>query len=557
MEAIKGALSCILILIIGIKRDATAVELKSAILEILGYPQDLLTKSKSLIYRYTVYTPQEGMKHILMSSRDDRLETIRRVFGIDKYKRINENFGKFLSKVKDKVKEYEIRLEDLPKIVEKEVRILDELNRDIRVNRTLLDSKLEQIENNKENVVRVKESLERLKTEIGILQENKFDADRYKNIEESIKKNEMDLYKINNDIQDLKTKKAGSEENKKKFIELDFCPYCNQKVSGEHKHDVVGEETNRIEAYDKKIVRLIEEKSKIESVSAGLKEEIKRMQEIKVNYEIFIVKRENIDSKNMELERLDANNDKLTKEIEVIKVENSKLENKWQNLENIQDNYDKFKEELEELRENSKTVEIEILGIERESRGYEYELNELRKRTEILLKIKENLSYIRQLRYWIENSFMNIMLIMEKKILLRVHNEFNSLFEKWFNMLVDSEILKVKLDEEFTPLIEQAGHDMEYENLSGGEKTAAALAYRLALNQVINKLMSTIHTKDIIVLDEPTDGFSEEQLDRLRLVLDELDLNQVILVSHENKIESFVDHVIRFNKEGHETRVIY
>jgi len=51
-------------------------------------------------------------------------------------------------------------------------------------------------------------------------------------------------------------------------------------------------------------------------------------------------------------------------------------------------------------------------------------------------------------------------------------------------------------------------------------------------------------------LDEPTDGFSDQQLDKVRDILNELNVNQLILVSHEPKIESFVDNVIRFKKEG-------
>ena len=59
-----------------------------------------------------------------------------------------------------------------------------------------------------------------------------------------------------------------------------------------------------------------------------------------------------------------------------------------------------------------------------------------------------------------------------------------------------------------------------------------------------------------MILDEPTDGFSDEQLDRVRNVLSELNLKQLILVSHEPKIESFVDNIIRLNKEQHITRII-
>jgi exonuclease SbcC len=59
----------------------------------------------------------------------------------------------------------------------------------------------------------------------------------------------------------------------------------------------------------------------------------------------------------------------------------------------------------------------------------------------------------------------------------------------------------------------------------------------------------------LIILDEPTDGFSETQLDRLRLVLDELNIKQVILVSHESKIESFVDNIISLSKKDHVSEI--
>ncbi|PIN71895.1 chromosome segregation protein SMC, partial [Candidatus Woesearchaeota archaeon CG10_big_fil_rev_8_21_14_0_10_47_5] len=84
--------------------------------------------------------------------------------------------------------------------------------------------------------------------------------------------------------------------------------------------------------------------------------------------------------------------------------------------------------------------------------------------------------------------------------------------------------------------------------------TSCSLAYRLALNRVINNNLA-LNTRNFIALDEPTDGFSNQQLDRMRDVLDQLGLKQVIIVSHEQKIESFVESVIRIAKEEHVSRV--
>jgi len=82
------------------------------------------------------------------------------------------------------------------------------------------------------------------------------------------------------------------------------------------------------------------------------------------------------------------------------------------------------------------------------------------------------------------------------------------------------------------------------------------LSYRLALNKVINDIVAEIKTKDIIMLDEPTDGFSTEQLDKVRDVLEQLNMKQVIIVSHESKIESFVENVIRVQKQDHASVVL-
>ena len=56
------------------KYDGTPTELKARILELIGYPPELLTKTKTLIYRYTVYVPQERMKQIIMDDAELRLE---------------------------------------------------------------------------------------------------------------------------------------------------------------------------------------------------------------------------------------------------------------------------------------------------------------------------------------------------------------------------------------------------------------------------------------------------------------------------------------------------
>ena len=97
----------------GMKKEGTPIELKTSIIQMLGYPKEMITKTRNLVYRYTVYTPHEEMKQILSEDEDERLDTLRKVFGIDKYKRIRENAIIVIRNLKEKRKEMEIRISDL------------------------------------------------------------------------------------------------------------------------------------------------------------------------------------------------------------------------------------------------------------------------------------------------------------------------------------------------------------------------------------------------------------------------------------------------------------
>jgi exonuclease SbcC len=168
--------------------------------------------------------------------------------------------------------------------------------------------------------------------------------------------------------------------------------------------------------------------------------------------------------------------------------------------------------------------------------------------------IKKKTEKIRKLEYWISEKFMEIILFTEKQVMLTLKEEFSKLFSKWFSILV-SESLSAKLDDDFSPVVEQQDYELDYAFLSGGERTAIALAYRLSLNQVINSLLSHIKTRNLVILDEPTEGFSTQQLDKMREVLSQLNVEQLILVSHEQKIEGFVDNIIRLTKDAGITKI--
>jgi len=161
---------------------------------------------------------------------------------------------------------------------------------------------------------------------------------------------------------------------------------------------------------------------------------------------------------------------------------------------------------------------------------------------------------LREASAWLLEFFIPALEEIERFVLNGINHQFEALFRKWFGMLVEGTELEVTIDENFTPVVNQGGYELDIWALSGGEKTSVALAYRLALNQMV-KEVSAAGEGNLLILDEPTDGFSHEQLARVREVLMELKAPQIIIVSHERELESFADSIFRVVKENGVSRV--
>ncbi|MBI5880715.1 hypothetical protein HZB90_01145 [archaeon] len=222
----------------------------------------------------------------------------------------------------------------------------------------------------------------------------------------------------------------------------------------------------------------------------------------------------------------------------------------------LEEYYKQGKEQLDKLLDEERKLEVRQGEIRKEMEGVSKLITSFERDVAEKEKAQSRYEYLNSAQEWLEEMFLNLMATMEKQIMARAHTQFSELFSTWFNLLIEDESISVRIDDTFSPVVTQNGYDTDISHLSGGEKTSVALAYRLALNKVINDIMSGIKTKDLLILDEPTDGFSSEQLDKVRNVLDELNMKQTIIVSHEAKIESFVDHVIRIHKNEHVSRVV-
>ena len=571
------------------KQEVSVTELKNKVLEILNYPKEF-SKKQNLLYKFTVYTPQEEMKEIITQDSKSRINTLRHVFGIDKYKRILENTSIVLSKIreekrhkegqtsnleedkqilKNKQEELEQKKENLEEHkknletrkkereeaekekeeISKKIEEKNRLNQEIEKTKIMVSNKQEKIADNKRTIKKLEEQINELKT-------IEFDESKIsKNQEEisKLKENKKQLedrrLEISSKVSSLNMKNDENNKIKEKLKHIEVCPTCLQNVNWDYKTNVLKKMDNNINQNTQEKEKLNNEKQRIIKQIEKIDQEISKLEKEIQDLQILKMKIQRIEEKEKQKNEIEENNKYLEKDIKMLDSHVQSLKSSILELQKYKNIFEEKEKKLKQTQEKEKSVEIKIAEVKREIEMYKQQIEDTKKRIEKTEEIKKQLNHLNNLLNWISANFVSVISHTERNVMIKLKKEFSRLFTKWFSMLVP-ETFDVRLDNEFTPIIEYQDYEIEYSYLSGGERTAVALAYRLALNQVINSLLSKIKTNDLVILDEPTDGFSESQLDKMRNVLEQLSVKQLVIVSHEQKIESFVENVIRFKKEN-------
>lgn len=552
----------------GTEQELMPVELKAKMVEMLGYSQDIVRKNRP-IFRYTVYTPQEKMKDILFDE-NTRLETLRKIFSVDKYGQIKSNAKMFVSELRSMKRENEALSKDLEKkLAEKqeketererllvmldrhniELSSLDMLLQEKQGEFDALKRKMSEMESVRREIAR-KEAEIRVKSGRLPVIEREMSSISEKTSSFSFTKENYDISALVSEMDELEGKKGKliseqavltSEMSRLGSVLKDgVCSFCGQKINdktGFQKHLsekewILSELKKNTEFADARLIKLKEQKRLTEKIESEMR--------LREEYE----KRKN---------SLEAEHASITSDLTALRDELSMLSSVDKSI--VEENYYKIEEEINSVNMSRLVAEKEKSRCEQQLYDMKNFLLSVDREVKEKQAARDKIIYINELVSWFDTYFIELMDIIERRVMAALQQVFNDFFQKWFGIIM-GEQFSVRVDENFSPVIEQNGYVTEYSNLSGGEKTAVALAYRLALNRVINAMIETIKTKDILILDEPTDGFSSEQLDRIRDVIAELQVKQVILVSHEPKIDTFVDNVIKVYKEDHISRVVY
>jgi len=419
---------------------------------------------------------------------------------------------------------------------------------------------------------------------------------------ESLKKQKT---KYETNIENLK-------EDIGKFAELGAkCPVCEQKITVEHLKDLESERKTKLAKLNAELKKIVDSFFETKKHHTKLSKEIDKLESKISENQQMIPQIEEFEEKSTKFAQIEAKNkelqiqNKIPKEkfeyetnepVEylsalkdvLVEYENAstsiveteknqektlKFISKHQiDLKSLEVNITKNKKEIQSIEKQVKLfadIDDEIRSTEQEFKENNEKINQVSalsasskqnleneqekisiNKEKITKSQKWKIEHAKFSEYfeWLTVFFIPTISQIEKQVLLSILQSFNETYHRWYSILVEDPTKESSIDEDFTPIVRQDGFDQEIGYLSGGEKTSIALAYRLTLNSLMRKETESLKS-NLLILDEPTDGFSKNQLGKIREVLDELKSQQIVLVSHEKELETYVDNIFQISKE--------
>jgi len=554
-------------------------ELKERILEILRFNEPRDPRSQSLIYRYAIFTPQEEMKAILALNPQERLKTLYKVLRIEDYKIARDNAQLASTACNTRAAILEASASDVDT---KRAELLS-LGGDIsQAKQTIahkridegalqgaldaLDERLKNLRGQKEalaqaegRIPQLERQIERAQNDIRVAQRELSDATKelttreqeIEQLKELKRPTEQDESGLKASIEVLSQSHAKFTKDAAFFdsalrnyerIRADgVCPTCGREADvTQFTKKIAAEEARRADLQQQieNVEKALSEASALLSALEAYSRSQDKLALFQAPAEMVRQKiarnEEKIRTAEQEVATLGSSLGKARDEVERMKqiaVDLTKLETNRRETANALSSIGKEVSSLEATVEQQKKL---VASLEREVEAKERDVKKARLLTEN--------------KIWLADYFIKTLESIERHVMIAFQQEFNQFFQQWFELLVEDPTKSARIDEDFSIIVEQDGYEQNVNYLSGGEKTSVALAYRLALNMIVRKVATSMES-NLLILDEPTDGFSKEQLLKVQEILIELECPQVIIVSHERELESFADQIFRVSKE--------
>jgi len=498
--------------------------------------------------------------------RKEELEEMEERLNRD-LKALIEKKSSFESQINQYNKSIRAQMEDLVNKVKQVVsKVTSELGLNIAetsdsVKNTLV-MLLEKLREKKNTILVEKDKLEseltKLKSTIENLEaEERNISEQYRDRSSKLEAEKQRLKELENELSE-----------KKRLLEEGTCPLCLQPISHQHGYELISETETKIMRVKSKIKELEEELEKLYSRRTKLEQSIEN------------TKRECNDRRDQR--------DRIIELMKVLDIYENKLNSCLEDLSRLEQeakavDIDKIKAELEEVKRKIDEVNSSIQNVRNEKKYLENQLIDLTMQLGSLTKEKENIEnqlgeaeklekdlsekISRRDKYMklqdTLSKLVELVEYLEKEVLRLLAREFKDLFSKYVRILLHDQPLEATVTDDFglvfKVLVGSRSHDIR--SLSGGQNIALSLAYRLALNATVRAYSPQLK-KSVLILDEPTTGFSRELVVRLRELLEELGsvkLGQIIVVTHDKALMEVGDCKIKLELDASklETKIDY
>ena len=571
----------------GRRTDMSPADLKERVIGLMKFNEPSNPRAESLVYRFAVFTPQEQMKEIIQKDSEDRLRVLRRVLGISEYQLAAENsdiveqrikrdaYG--LKKASEDLEEKEALASTLSSEIaqlEKRLPILEDKRSAAEAELAELESRSKDLVSKREAVSNVASKAPTLERSVKMLATAARDAldkadrlearlkDQYVLFMEEFEKGKPPSERSTDALdQELTGKRRGHEEKMatlrvmqsqfrgtEELLQGGKCPRCGQKIDHVQLGDKAAHLASEIEKTQAELLLLKDECNALESLQRQMAKYEKDGEKYATySKEKANIKRDIAESK-AQVWAFQAELMKSTRDLEAAKKEEEKLKGLAQEIAELERDLDASRRRRDEAglsfqravaQRDAKKESLENLNLEL-----------MRKRA-----MRAEARRLAGYQSWLSGYFRPAVEQIERQTFMQMNARFNHHFERLFSSMVDDIDLRVRVNENFSPVLERQGFEQEYEALSGGERTSVALAYRLALNSIVQETGAS-GTGELVILDEPTEGFSKEQIHKMRDILVELGSKQVVIVSHETELEAMAQHVFRVQKVNGTSRVL-
>jgi exonuclease SbcC len=584
-------------LIAGTKNDAVAEELKA------------LTGLDKNLFREIVWVRQEHLKELLDITPRQRQKKLDQLFELSNYEvawsglhqferdyevernvlerdadvirvaklegdytKAVEEFSSLTSQLQDAkeklaqaesaLKEATANLEGLEEL-RKTTEALQRMEIQLQTNITNIDSRgrelAEQAETSKRRLDESEEQLEKMETKEkshrATLQETGLEADKtMEELRAYLVDVEEQLRAIGGEQEATKREMKASQNRISSLITENKCPTCLQNLTGDYKKSLLENLQQEKADRTKKLAELQKSFDDLKSLHSVVNLAFSNLQQLLPRIED--IKRQ-ITEKKESLTKLSA-------EVEEAQKQKKELQKQ---LDETRENIAKFDvTELESARKLQKNAFTQHLNAKHEMDSLEQRKADLGLRVD---ELKERLDNA-QKKIERKEKIGKLLEILDRiraayrSIQPKLRSEFVKYLQITVQQVLDSLVgdvgptLNLKIDETYSPFVcSEEGYEREVSNLSGGERTLLAFAYRIGLGQLIMQ-SRTGHGLFMLLLDEPTESLGREDgsVDRLAEAVRRLKaIEQIIAVTHNEAFAEKAEHVIRIEKEAGKSQV--